>query len=268
EADSCTIISTGSRTTAEPSRTLTSPSTVPADAVTLNCRDSGAAEISVNGDDVIFNGKVTLKGAIDKAVTYIEDDEEKVFKYTPAAVKFNAKGTSVTLLAEYEEDSFDTADYSEYKNTVVTIKASAVQQPLEIFGNKKANKIVGTSEDDYIDGKTGGDTLSGGVGNDSLSGGSGNDSLWGGAGDDTLFGGDGKDVFVYHDGDGDDIISDYTTLDKIRVLSGDVSTPTVNSAGDVTFAVGDGSIIVKSGANKYIPVYDSGKNILMKYNPR
>ena len=230
---------------------------------------SGAAEISVNGDDVIFNGKVTLKGAIDKAVTYIEDDEEKVFKYTPAAVKFNAKGTSVTLLAEYEEDSFDIADYPAYANTVVTIKASAVQQPLEIFGNKKANKIVGTSEDDYIDGKTGGDTLSGGVGNDSLSGGSGNDSLWGGAGDDTLFGGAGKDIFVYKDGDGTDVIEDFdASLDKIRVLSGDVSTPTVDSAGDVTFAVGDGEIVVKGGANKYIPVYDSGKNILMKYNPR
>ncbi|MBR3497568.1 MAG: hypothetical protein IKO05_01080 [Selenomonadaceae bacterium] len=239
---------------------------------------SGAAEISVNGDDVIFNGKVTLKGAIDKAVTYIEDGEEKVFKYTPAAVKFNAKGTSITLLETYAEDSFDIADFSEYKNTVVTIKASAVQHSLEIFGNKNANKIFGTNEDDYIDGQAGADTISGGKGkdtlvggkgNDSLNGGAGNDSLWGGAGDDTLFGGAGKDIFVYHDGEGTDVIEDFdASLDKIRVLSGDVSTPTVDSSGDVTFAVGDGEIVVKGGADKYIPVYDSGKNILMKYNPR
>ena len=244
-----------------------------ADKVSL----SSAANISVSGDDVIFNGKVTVTGAADKAVTYIEDGAEKVFNHTPAAVNFNAKGTSVTLLAEYEENRFDIADYPAYANKIVTIDTSAVQQPLEIFGNKKANKIIGTNEDDFIDGKTGGDTLSGGKGkdtlvggkgNDSLSGGAGNDSLWGGAGDDTLFGGAGKDIFVYHDGDGDDIISDYTTLDKIRVLSGDVSNPTVNKAGDVTFAVGDGSIIVKGGADKYIPIYDSGKNILIKYNPR
>ncbi|MBQ3337815.1 MAG: calcium-binding protein, partial [Selenomonadaceae bacterium] len=47
---------------------------------------SSAAEISVSGDDVIFNGKVTVAGAADKSITYIEDGAEKVFKYTPAAV--------------------------------------------------------------------------------------------------------------------------------------------------------------------------------------
>ena len=84
-----------------------------------------------------------------------------------------------------------------------------------------------------------------------------------------MTGGTGKDIFVYKDGDGSDVIEDFdASLDKIRVLSGDVSTPTVDSAGDVTFAVGDGEIIVKGGSDKYIPVYDKGKNILMKYTPR
>ena len=158
-----------------------------------------------------------------------------------------------------------------------TIDASAVDYDLTITGNKRANQIIATTEDDYIDGAAGADviyggkgsdTLLGGKGDDSLNGGAGNDSLWGGAGDDTLFGGDGKDIFVYKDGDGYDFIEDFTSIDKIRVLSGDVENPTADAAGNVTFAVGDGPIIIKNGADKYIPVYDSGKNILAQHTPK
>ena len=246
---------------------------------------SGTAEVTTEGNDIIFTigtgkkqGTITILNGNGKTVTYYEDGVEYVYPKSTGGVEFNEKGTAVTLTAEYEDDSFNINDYDYYKNKIVTIKASAVQHSLELVGNKNANKIFGTNEDDYIDGKAGSDTISGGkgddtlvggTGSDSLSGGSGNDSLWGGAGSDTLFGGAGKDIFVYKDGDGSDVIEDFdASLDKIRVLSGDVGTPTVDSSGDVTFAVGDGEIIVKGGANKYIPVYDSGKNILMKYTPR
>ena len=228
---------------------------------------SGTAEVTTEGNDIIFTigtgkkqGTITILNGNGKTVTYYEDGIECVYPKSTGGVEFNEKGTAVTLTAEYEEDSFNINDYDYYKNKIVTIKASAVQHSLELVGNKNANKIFGTNEDDYIDGKAGSDTISGG---------SGNDSLWGGAGSDTLFGGDGKDTFIYYDGEGSDVIEDFdASLDKIRVLSGDVGTPTVDSSGDVTFAVGDGEIIVKGGANKYIPVYDKGKNILMKYNPR
>ena len=237
---------------------------------------SGAAEIETKDNDVIFNGKVTLTGAADKSVTYIEDGADKIYEpeETDKAVEFNAKGTAVTLNVTYEEDRFDIADYPAYKNKVITIKASEVKHSLEIIGNKNANKIIGTTENDYLDGKAGGDTLTGGKGkdtlvggdgNDYLDGGAGNDSLWGGEGDDTLYGGDGRDVFIYYDGDGDDVISDYTSIDKVMVLSGKVESPIDDIDGNVTFKIGSGQIVFPNSSNKYIEIVNEYGNVQSKH---
>ena len=80
----------------------------------------------------------------------------------------------------------------------------------------------------------------------------------------------GAETFVYSSGDGNDIITDFdSSVDKIRVLSGDVENPDVDSSsGDVTFIIGDGQIVIKNGAKKYIPIYGAGKNILTKYNSK
>ncbi len=148
---------------------------------------------------------------------------------------------------------------------------------MEITGNKQANKITGTGEDDLIDGGASSDTLKGGKGNDTLVGDKGNDklygdknndSLWGGAGDDTLYGGDGEDIFIYQKGDGKDVIADFTEIDKIMVLSGTVGDPIADKSGNVTFAIDDGKIIVKSGADKFIPIYDAYNNISKRYLPQ
>ena len=136
---------------------------------------------------------------------------------------------------------------------------------LTITGNKESNKIIGSAQDDIINGDKGADTilggngndcLVGGAGNDSLSGGAGDDTLWGGAGTDTLIGGDGDDVFIYKNGDGKVTITDFDdSFDRILVLSGKVGNPTEKNSGDVTFDIGSGQIIVKKGADKYIPIY-------------
>ena len=241
---------------------------------------TSAAEISVSGSDVIFGGKITVAGAANKSVTYIEGGVEKIFKKASDDVKYNSGGTGATLTATYIADEFTPNEYSDFADMLKTIDASAVDYNLTITGNKRANVITGGEEDDFIDGAAGSDkifgadgndTLVGGKGNDSLSGGAGNDSLWGGAGSDTLFGGDGSDVFVYKSGDGTIVIEDFDdSWDKIRVLSGDVNSPTVDKAGDVTFAVDDGQIVIKGGADKFIPIYfgKGNKNIVMKHTPR
>ena len=225
---------------------------------------SSAAKISVSGSDVIFNKKITVAGAADKIVTYIEGGDEKIFEPEDDDVKYNADGTAATLTANYSEDSFVA------NSTLVTIDASAVNQEINIVANKKANSIVGSEENDTIDGGAAKDTIRAGDGNDKLFGGAGSDSLWGGLGEDTLTGGKGYDFFIYSDGDGRDLITDYEPdVDKIIILSGRVDNPTTDTAGNATFRVGDGQIVIADGASKFIELYDgSGNKLTQKYIPK
>jgi Ca2+-binding RTX toxin-like protein len=98
----------------------------------------------------------------------------------------------------------------------------------EIEGGKGNDKLYGDRGDDKLDGGDGNDSLWGGTGNDRLAGDKGNDMLSGNLGDDTLRGGDGldrllgglgidnmtggegRDTFVFHFGDGADIITDFS----------------------------------------------------------
>lgn len=127
--------------------------------------------------------------------------------------------------------------------------------------------LKGSSKKDTLIGGSGKDTLNGGKGNDSLNGGAGVDTLIGGKGNDTLTGGKGKDVFVYSNGDGKDVITDYTAgQDKIKISSGSIRN-TAYSGNDVVFMIGKGSITVKNGKGKKISVIDSnGKTTTKNYS--
>ena len=78
-------------------------------------------------------------------------------------------------------------------------------------GGSGSDSLDGGAGDDLLDGGiTGRDTLDGGAGNDTLDGGSNVDRLIGGAGDDELTGGrQVEDVFVFADGFGVDVITDF-----------------------------------------------------------
>ena len=199
-----------------------------------------AAKVSTKNDDVIFtvgSGKITVKGAKDKVISYADKNGEHTY---PATVEI--KSTAITLLDSYMKDSFDVADYGD---KLKTINASKVNHSLTIKGNKLANKITGSGQDDSI---------SGGAGADTILGGSGNDTIIGGAGNDSLKGGEGADVFVYKSGEGNDIITDYTEEDIIRIAKG---TANITKSGkDVIFTVGTGKITVKDSADKVITYVD------------
>ena len=239
----------------------------------------------------VGSGKITVKDAGDKVVTYTDADGTHFYP-----VNFSDDGTSVTLLKAYGKDDFNIAEFSQYVGSVETIDASKVSHGLIISANKLANVITATAQDDFIDGaagadfitggkgadtlygKDGDDTLDGGAGadqliggagDDSISAGSGNDTLWGDAGDDTLSGGKGEDVFIYNNGDGKDIISDYVPdVDKVIILSGNVKSVTNDTAGDVTFKIGSGQIVFQNSASKYIELVDGSGEILKRYIPR
>ena len=185
---------------------------------------SGAVNgISINRRDVVFDvgtygEKITLTGAADKGITYIDaGGREHNWFNGNEVVTFNDKRSTVTLAKKYWKDNFDIADYGDYK----TINAATVTQDLLVKGNENANNI---------------------------SGGHGNDTIYGGKGGDTLEGGDGADVFVYRKGDGKDTIVDYTAEDVIKIESGALSGNVVIKDNDVVFTVGVGKITVQNAA--------------------
>ena len=145
-----------------------------------------------------------------------------------------------------------------------SIFGGAVKDTLD--GGAGADFLSGDASNDDLLGGSGNDTLSGGKGNDYLSGDKGNDSLWGGAGDDTLWGGEGADIFLYKNGEGNDIISDYESgVDTVMVLNGRVDAGVADSSGNVMFAVGDGQIVFANAASLDIEITDKYGNAVQTY---
>ncbi|WAP68664.1 calcium-binding protein [Jiella pelagia] len=78
-----------------------------------------------------------------------------------------------------------------------------------IFGNANTVFLSGNGGADILTGGTGNNSLFGGLGNDILRGMGGNDFLNGAVGDDRLEGGAGNDIFVFGNGFGDDVVTDF-----------------------------------------------------------
>jgi Ca2+-binding RTX toxin-like protein len=80
------------------------------------------------------------------------------------------------------------------------------------WGGSGNDKITGSHGNNYLSGGAGNDELSGLNGNDNLSGGAGDDKIRGGGGSDRLTGGSGNDKFVFNNGFGNDVITDFDAL--------------------------------------------------------
>lgn len=86
-----------------------------------------------------------------------------------------------------------------------------------LSGEGGRDRLFGEGGDDTLSGGAGDDRLIGDAGRDRLSGNGGDDEIDGGAGRDTLIGGGGADTFIFHAGDGRDVIRDFE--DGTDVLS-------------------------------------------------
>ncbi len=120
-----------------------------------------------------------------------------------------------------------------------------------LLGGTGADYLFGAIGDDLLKGNQDNDTLSGDAGNDSLYGGLGNDTLLGGngadylfgaigndvingdTGDDTLVGDAGNDQFVFFDGFGTDIITDFDALNDLEKIDL-TSVSSITSYADLT----------------------------------
>ncbi|MBD2221137.1 hypothetical protein H6G33_29620, partial [Calothrix sp. FACHB-1219] len=130
--------------------------------------------------------------------------------------------------------SFSLASFSTIENLTLTGSTA-----INGTGNELDNVLTGNSGVNNLLGGDGNDTLNGGGGTDTLLGGNGDDIIVGGTGKDTLTGGAGIDTFTYN-GLGDsvlgnvDVITDYTTGEKIDVPSAIAATTLSFSIGNVT----------------------------------
>lgn len=86
-----------------------------------------------------------------------------------------------------------------------------------LFGGGGKDKLKGAKGADQLNGNNGNDTLLGGGGRDNISGGRDNDVLQGNKGKDILTGGKGGDTFLFHAGDGVDVVTDFDlTQDQLH----------------------------------------------------
>ena len=92
---------------------------------------------------------------------------------------------------------------------------------LNVKGNAAANALTGNGGNNYLNGLSGVDVLIGNAGADRLEGGAANDRLTGGTGADLMSGGLGADRFIFHNGDGDDRITDFSLANGDKLMLDD-----------------------------------------------
>ena len=88
-----------------------------------------------------------------------------------------------------------------------------------LYGRDGRDTLDGGNGDDRLEGGEGDlDVLRGGDGDDLLFGDGGNDRLEGGRGTDHLHGGEGRDEFMFREGDGFDVITDFNVDEDILLF--------------------------------------------------
>ena len=202
------------------------------------------SKTSVSGSDVILTvgtGSIRLKNGKGKTLSIYNNEN------TLTSTVIGGSTTSTTLTVTNSTKSPVTVgsaikiiDASK-RTTAVRINGNAIANTIK--GGSSIDTIYGGAGNDSILGNNGNDKLFGDAGNDKLLGGNGADTLTGGKGNDTLTGGAGADVFVYATGDGNDVITDYTAQDKLRIIG---SYSTLTSGNDVVVKIGTGQMTLKN----------------------
>jgi Ca2+-binding RTX toxin-like protein len=189
------------------------------------------------GDDVLQGGTGhdTMTGGQgdDTFVYRAGDGDDVITDFTP--------GEDTILIGGNDTDGYEISYDPQTGNSTITyaggtITVEGVQVTADdiqfqgwatnndddVRGGEADDTLLAGGGDDTVTGGAGEDAIAGGSGNDDIDGGAGNDYIEGGRGDDTITGGAGNDMFVYYEGDGDDVITDFTPgEDTIRLVGVD-----------------------------------------------
>jgi len=164
-----------------------------------------------NNDGIlkVGNNTITLKNVGSNAVTVI-NAKNKTEKYS-SGLKFNNATPANASAVTITSGYTDKSFNASSYSRLDTISAAGTNQAMNLIGNSRNNTIIGTT------------------------------------GNDTLTGGNGSDVFVYTGGN--DIITDYTTVDKIKLNKGTVSGYTLSGNNGI-LKIGSNTITIKNiGSN-------------------
>ena len=117
-----------------------------------------------------------------------------------------------------------------------------------LSGGRARDLLDGGEGNDVLNGGRGRDALDGGSGDDALNGGGGRDVLNGGEGNDILTGGAGNDVFVFADGGGDDVVTDFRVGSDALQISTDVALIGIESEGGTTLEIDGATLFLENVA--------------------
>ena len=213
---------------------------------TLGSIETGESFIALSGANIkVYNGATLLTQGVDYFVDASDD-----FSVTLSGIKAGWTYEVITDVAnQFSAVQIDAASGTDtFKLGYFSYGAASAGDPVDLSYNivgvdGDGDTVSGTlvavlypasatqsglndgTPNDILTGTSNTDYLLGNLGNDVLSGLGGNDVLVGGAGIDTLTGGLGADRFVLTNGDGPDLITDFSVaqgdiLDISDVLAG------------------------------------------------
>ena len=143
----------------------------------------------------VGKSSLTLEKAFDKTIC-IKDNRGR----------YTVSSSEIVLC----DDFSGTMDATKFLPSVTMIDGNDTVKVVNISGNSNDNVIFAGKNGGTLKGNAGNDKIYGGDDKNVIYGGEGNDLLVGRKGNDILYGGAGKDEFVYENGDGNDIVKDYT----------------------------------------------------------
>ncbi len=165
----------------------------------------------MDGDDRLEGGEGLdmLRGGTGDDLYLVDRGEDRVIESADA-------GTDIVIATGME-------GYTLTANTEVLVLTGDAR-----FG-------AGNAENNTIYGSTLADSLFGQAGDDWVQGNAGDDSMWGGA---------GRDIFVFHTGDGADIIADFNvTEDAFAIVGEAVAVATTDAGMLITYGATDSVLL-------------------------
>ena len=238
--------------------------------------DTALQNISLSDDDVIVNftngNHITLKDARDQHISIEGFTHEglnwynRIYSYDSSFGYATISGNTISLDANY----YGTFFTSIYAANPQNVDASSVRGAYDIYTDDRANVIHAAKEGGSVFAYAGNDTIYGAS--------NGNSTIYAGAGNDVIYCGRGTDLIYYYTDDGNEIVYDYKTGDKIimkRIDSYD-ETDLQNislSGSDVIVHFTNGSKITLKNANEqniaiegYVSSGDNWYNKIFSYN--